>query len=50
MNEDIIIESNYAELVEEALENNKTSESRYNDYLIEGGYGNLVFGDEENEA
>jgi Zn-dependent peptidase ImmA (M78 family) len=43
MKEDIIVESDYAELAEEALEKNKISESRYNEYLIEGGYGYLVF-------
>lgn len=34
-------------LAEEALEKNKISESRYNEYLIEGGYGYLVFGDDD---
>ena len=48
-NEDIIVESDYAELAEEALEKNKISESRYNEYLIEGGYGYLVFGDDDDE-
>ncbi|SIQ32069.1 ImmA/IrrE family metallo-endopeptidase [Halanaerobium kushneri] len=43
---DLIVESDYAELAEEALEKNKISESRYNEYLIEGGYGYLVFRDE----
>ena len=43
---DVIVESDYAELADEALEKNKISESRYNEYLIEGGYGYLVFGDD----
>ena len=47
--EDVIVESDYAELAEEALEKNKISESRYNEYLIEGGYGNIVFGEKEDE-
>jgi Zn-dependent peptidase ImmA (M78 family) len=47
---DVIVESDYAELAEEALEKNKISESRYNEYLIEGGYGYLVFGDEDDEG
>jgi Zn-dependent peptidase ImmA (M78 family) len=47
---DIIVESDYAELAEEALEKNKISESRYNEYIIEGGYGYLVFGDEDDEV
>lgn len=48
--DDVIVESDYAELAEEALEKNKISESRYNEYLIEGGYGYLVFGDENDEG
>jgi Zn-dependent peptidase ImmA (M78 family) len=47
---DIIVESDYAELADEAFEKNKISESRYNEYLIEGGYGYLVFGDEDDEG
>ena len=46
---DIVLESEYAELAEEALENDIISESRYNEYLIEGGYGNIVFGEKEDE-
>ena len=46
---DIVVESEYAELAEEALESDIISESRYNEYLIEGGYGDLVFGDGEDE-
>jgi hypothetical protein len=45
---DIIVESDYAELAEEALDKNKISESRYNEYLIEGGYGYLVFANHHN--
>jgi len=49
INKDIVVESEYAELAEEALESDIISESRYNEYLIEGGYGDLVFGDGEDE-
>ena len=49
INKDIIVESEYAELAEKALESNIISESRYNEYLIEGGYGGLVFGDGDDE-
>ena len=48
--EDVIVESDYAELADEALQKNRISESRYNEYLIEGGYGYLVFGDEDDEG
>jgi len=49
INKDIIVESEYVELAEQALESNIISESRYNEYLIEGGYGDLVFGDGDDE-
>ncbi len=49
LDKDILIESDYAELAEIALNNNKISESRYNEFLLEGGYEDILFEDEEDE-
>ncbi|MCF8009207.1 MAG: ImmA/IrrE family metallo-endopeptidase [Halanaerobiales bacterium] len=49
INKNIVVESEYAELAKQALESDIISESRYNEYLIEGGYGDLVFGDRDDE-
>jgi len=34
-------------IAEIALNNNKISEGRYNEYLLEGGYEDILFGDEQ---
>lgn len=43
-NEERKITSTYAEVAEKALENKKISNSKYENYLIEGGYEDIVFG------
>ena len=45
---DILIESDYAELAENALEKEKISQSRYFEYLLEGGYEDILFGNDQN--
>ena len=49
LDKDILIESDYAELAENALENEKISQSRYFEYLLEGGYEEILFGNDQNE-
>lgn len=43
LDKDMHIYSDYAELAEIALNNNKISEGRYNEYLLEGGYEDILF-------
>jgi Zn-dependent peptidase ImmA (M78 family) len=49
LNNDILIESDYAELAEIALNNQKISIGRYNEYLIEGGYEEILFEVDNND-
>lgn len=44
LDKDILIESDYAELAKEAMSKGKISLSRYNEYLLEGGYEDILFG------
>ena len=43
-----LILSEYAELAKELLDNQKVSYGKYEELLIDGGYGNILFGDNEN--
>lgn len=47
--DEIIIESDYAELAENALNDKKISQSKYNELLLEGGYEDILFGTDEDE-
>ena len=47
LDRDRIIYSDYAELAEIALKKMKISEGKYNEYLLEGGYLDILFGDEQ---
>ncbi|MTI60312.1 MAG: ImmA/IrrE family metallo-endopeptidase [Firmicutes bacterium] len=47
LDKDMHIYSDYAELAEIALNNNQISEGKYNEYLLEGGYEDILFGDEQ---
>jgi len=46
---DILIESDYAELAEIALDKEKISKSRYFEYLLEGGYEDILYGNDQDE-
>jgi Zn-dependent peptidase ImmA (M78 family) len=43
-----VILSEYAELAKELLDNQKISYGKYEELLMDGGYENIVFGDNEN--
>lgn len=47
VNQGTIIYSNYAELAEELLEAGKITYGKYEELLIDGGYGEILFGDGE---
>lgn len=47
LDEGTIVYSNYAELAEELLEKNKITYGKYEELLIDGGYGEILFGDGE---
>ncbi len=43
----MVIYSNYAELAEEFLEAGKITYGKYEELMLEGGYGEILFGDGE---
>lgn len=43
----MVIYSNYAELAEELLEAEKITYGKYEELMLEGGYGEILFGDGE---
>jgi Zn-dependent peptidase ImmA (M78 family) len=45
-----VIYSNYAELAEELLEAGQITYGKYEELLLEGGYGEILFGDGEENA
>jgi Zn-dependent peptidase ImmA (M78 family) len=49
LDKNVLIESDYAELAEIALEKGKISQSRYSEYLLEGGYEDILFGNDQSE-
>lgn len=49
MDKDMRIYSDYAELAELALNSKKISEGKYSEYLLEGGYEDILFGDEQDD-
>lgn len=46
----MVIYSNYAELAEELLEAEKITYGKYEELLLDGGYGDILFGDGEENA
>lgn len=46
----MVIYSNYAELAEEFLEAGKITYGKYEELMLEGGYGEILFGDGEENA
>jgi Zn-dependent peptidase ImmA (M78 family) len=49
LNKDILIDSDYAELAEMAFNKKKISQSRYYEYLLEGGYEEILFEADHND-